>query len=650
MFKNAKWIWSAENGVDTGDCVFRYTFNLEKRPKASKLTVAATGRCFVSVNGDYVLYAVGRDVTETETFYATADISRALKKGVNVIVARVVGGAETNGFALECDDPAIASGSTFTVYRSTASSRTDDTTVFNATVEHRLAGIHTPEFMSDIFKPVTEGEPADTVLASARPAPLFDAGKKRGYDKIDGGIVMETEPGAVYPRFTVTANSGDKVEITGSLSSRTLVYVAHEESQSFEFDEPLYGTLTFKYPSTVKLNEAGYRLVECGAERTGLFKCDEDVVMQLLDKAENTFRLCTAGAFTERPDSRTVTPLDASVLASAAVYTLTDGAAYLQNLMNALLDALDGKPTWVTTDNRLYTLYGLSGLGLHGDCAAVLNDSDLRQRALQATVAYLETFDGESEALRAETDGRYNMDTRLLVCALEYSAVTLCCTEAAALEITRYDDFLTARKTQCESCAETLLKNGGLTTTGNLHDDRANALAVLSGLAPQFLAGDAARVMATALNATPIWEGAVVEALFATGRATWAVKRMRARAAVLDEYTLPSDYVGEGEACRAAAAGYIGAFYRAIAGVRYENGGRRITVTPDLSAVSRIYFELPDGKLMAKINRSAKNTEFIFDNRTGLDVTLRLKLNKGIVTDEPVKELELKKGRNVFKF
>ena len=54
--------------------------------------------------------------------------------------------------------------------------------------------------------------------------------------------------------------------------------------------------------------------------------------------------------------------------------------------------------------------------------------------------------------------------------------------------------------------------------------------------------------------------------------------------------------------------------------------------------------------MTGKMIKSAKGTEFVIDNRTALDAVLRLKVNKGIVTDEPVKTLELKKGKNVFRF
>lgn len=649
MFNNAKWLWAEKNDGQSGDCVFRYTFDLEKRPKTSLLTVAATGACFVSVNGEYVLYAAGRDRTETETFHMTADITRELKKGVNVVVARVTGGADRNGFALEIDEPAVASGEGFLVYQSTAYTRNETVTTYNATTEHRLEGIHTAEFSSDLFKPATVGEGAEAVLANVRSAPLFDAGRKRGYDKIDGGIVMDTEPGAVYPKFTITANSGDKLVITGSLSAKTLEYIARAETQSFEFDEPLYGQLTFTYPATVKLNEAGYRLVECGAERTGEWKCDSRLAEELYEKAENTFRICAAGAFTSVPDGKTITPLDASVMARAGLYLLSGGATYAEQMLGALLDALDGKPSWVTTDNKLYTLYALSGMGLHGDCAAAVNNADLKQRALAATAAFIETFDVNDPDLKRLADGRFNVDGKLMAESLVYSAAKLCRATAAELGITRYDELLNATVESAEKRAEGYVKASGL-TTGDVYDDRANAMAVLSGLTPQFLFGDAARVMAASYSAAPLYEGLITEALFVAGRADWALQRMSARAAVLNEEYIPSDYAGEGELCRAASAGYIGAFYRAIAGIEFSDGGRKVCITPDLTAIERITFDILDGTLSGRMLKNAKGTEFVIDNRTALNVTLRLKVNKGIATDEPVKLIELKKGKNVFKF
>lgn len=650
MFKKAEWIWAEENDSSSGDCVFRYAFNADKRPKTAEMSVAATGACFVSVNGEYVLYAAGRDATESETFYMTADISRELKKGVNVIVARVAGGAEKNGLALECEEAGVASGSGFLVYTSRAYTRGDAVTTYNATTEHRLEGIDTAEFQSDLFRPAVPGGSAEAVLPSVRPAPIFDAGRRRGYEKTDGGIVMDTEPGAAYPRFTVTANSGDKIEITGSLGLKKLEYIARAETQSFEFDEPLYGRLTFTYPSTVKLNEAGYRLVECGAERSGRLTCDDDVIGELYEKAENNFRLCAAGAFTSLPYNKTITPLDASVMARAASYVLTGGAAYCEQLTNALLDALEGKPSWVDTENSLYTLYALSGLGLAGDCAALINSSDLKQRLLQATVAFLETFDGEADTLRAETDARYNIDYKLFADCLIGSAVRLCRAAADELGITRYDEFLSEKTAACEKKAETYLKNGGLSSGRYLHDDRANAAAVLTGAVPQYLWGDAARVMATAYCATPVWEGMVIEAMLAAGRADWALDRMAARAAVLDGDTVPSDFAREGEACRAASAGYVSAFYRGIAGIEFSDGGRRVSVTPDLNVCRRIVFSVCGGNFSGKMTKTAKGSEFVIENRTDMDAVLRLKRNKGIVTDEPIKTLELKKGKNVFKF
>lgn len=649
MFDKAEWIWAEENDCNSGDCIFRYSFELESRPRAAELTVAATGACFVSLNGEYVMYAAGRDATQTETYYMTADISRGLKKGVNVIVAQVTGGAEKNGFALECGEAQVSSGAGFLVYQSRAYTRGDTVTSYNATTEHRLEGIHEEEFVSDIFKPSVTGGSAEAVLADVKPAPVFEE-KRAKCEKFEGGVTVETEPGAAYPMFTVTANSGDKIEITGSFGSTKLEYVARAGLQSFEFDEPLYGVLRFTFPSGVKLNKAGYRLVEFGAERSGEFLSDDEVMEELYLKAENNFRFCSAIAFTSLPYNAVITPLDASVAARNASYLLTGGAAYAEYLMNALLDALEGKPSWVDTGNSFYTLYALSGLGLSADCAALVNNSDLKQRILQATVAFLENFDADSDALRGEVDGRYNIDYRMFAQCLIGSAVALCRSAADELGITRYDEFLTAKAEECEKKAEGYLKNGGLASRHELHDDRANAAAVLTGAVPQYLWSDAARVTACSYCSSPLWEGMITEAMFAAGRPEWAKQRMAARLAVLNGDTIPDDYAGEGEPCRAASAGYVSAFYRAVVGIEFSDGGRRVSITPDMNACRKMSFTVCGGSLSGKFVKTAKGTEFFIDNRTDMDVVLRLRLNRGVVTDEPVKTLELKKGKNVFKF
>lgn len=75
-----------------------------------------------------------------------------------------------------------------------------------------------------------------------------------------------------------------------------------------------------------------------------------------------------------------------------------------------------------------------------------------------------------------------------------------------------------------------------------------------------------------------------------------------------------------------------------------------MSVTPDLNVCRRIVFSVCGGNFSGKMTKTAKGSEFVIENRTDMDAVLRLKRNKGIVTDEPIKTLELKKGKNVFKF
>lgn len=655
MITQGKWIWakgSSENG--TGDCTFRYVFPCEKRPRTAMLSVAATNRCSVTVNGNFVLYAAGRAATDTETFYDTADIAGEIKKGANVLVLRVKGGAARNGVVAECPELNVASSDRFLSYESHAMTDENGVYLYNSTTEHRLEGIDAPEFISDLFGSSEIVGDAEAVLPRPVPGVRFGEAKKRPFKKTETGIVMETEPGAVYPTFTVTANSGEHITITGSLSSRKLEYVTCAGEQTFEFDEPLYGTLTFAIPASVKLGSAGYRLVEMGATETGKFKCDVTEINEMYRQARNTFRACCVNAFTDYAGGDEVSVLDASVMARNALYTLKEGAAYAETALVGMLDALEGNPSWVNATNRAHTLLALSDIGLAADCFKAINNADLKQRYLGAAVRMLQTLELDTlgTLLRGEIDTRYNEDTELTGKSLYFSVLRLCRSVADELGIERYNEFLNDANGKLSKTADSILRGNGLSLDKNFHDDRANAFAVLSGIAPQFMSGDAARVMSSVYGSSPMLEGYVTEALM-LARSDWALLRIKAREAIVRGEYLPEDYAGEGTAARAASAAYVSVFFKSVAGVELGDGGRRVTLTPDLNVVSNVEFTVPvgDGKLYGRFGKTKNGgSEFFVDNQTEADVVLRLKVNKGITTDEPVKTLELKKGKNSFRF
>lgn len=654
MIQNGKWIWA--RGSSAGTCTFRYVFECDKRPKTAMLTVAATNRCFVQVNGAYVLFAAGRASTDGETFYDTADIAGELKKGGNVLVIRVKGGAAQNGVVAECEEIGLASSDRFLAYESNVATDDGTTYTYNATTEHRLDGMHAPEFISDLFGSSEIIGDAEAVLPRPVPTSVFDESKKRPYKKIDGGIVMETMAGAAYPRFTVTANSGEHIVVTGSLSDRKLEYITCGGEQSFEFDEPLYGTLTFSIPSAVKVGDVGYRSVQNGATETGSFSCDNAEINALYALAHDTFEMTDVQMFTDYAGGDRLSILDASIAVRNALYLYAEGCAYAQTVLSATLDAIEGNESFVDVGNKAHTLLALGELGLAADCFNTCNDADLKQRYVAVAGEYLQSIDCEELGLlcKGDVDARYNCDSELVAQSLYYSAVRLCRNTAEETGVDRFNAFLDSRLETLGKLSDSLLRGNGLSLDKNFHDDRANALAILSGIAPQFTAGDAARVMATALNASPLMESYVTDALLGANSA-WACMRMRARLAMIgeDSKTIPEDYAGEGAGARAAAAGYIGTFFKSLAGVEFSEGGRRVTVTPEFNCVDNLSFTVPvaNGKVIGKFSRTKTGAADCFvDNQSDAFVTLRLKHNKGFTTDEPIKVLELKKGRNSFRF
>lgn len=666
MFENAKWIWCKDSG-EQGTCLFRYAFECDKRPKSATLTVAATDRCFVQLNGEYVLFAGGKTPTDTEVVYDTVEVADTVKKGVNVLVVRVKARADRNAVAVECPELGVYSSDRFLAYCSSAATDDGETYVYNATKEHRLGGIHAPEFISDLFvgavpanMPSTDDGDEPTpkaVLPRAVPVVTFDASKKRPYKKVDGGIVMETVSGAAYPRFVVTANSGDRITVTGSLSKRKLEYVACAGEQSFEFDEPLYGTLTFAAVGTVKWNDVCYRSVTCGAKSVGSFTCDCDAFNALYTYALNTFRTTCVGLPTDYAGGETLSALDACAAVRNALYLYAEGPAYAETVLTATLDAIEGNPSFVDVGNKAHTLLALGTAGVAADCFGAVNNADLKGRYLTVAADYLQKIDLDDLGMlvKGDVDTRYNCDSELAAKSLYYAAVSLCRRVADDIGVDRYNDFFDARKEEIAKTADSLLRGNGLSLDKNFHDDRANALAVLTELAPQFMAGDAARVMASALNASPMFEGYIAEALFGV-RGDWAQIRLQARLSEIrlcGGDTVPEDYIGEGAGARAASAGILGALFRGLVGIRHTDGGRTVTVMPELKTVSNVACTVPavGGEIVCRFTRNKSGAaECFVDNRSDANVILRLKATRGFATDEPIKVLELKKGKNTFKF
>lgn len=163
-----------------------------------------------------------------------------------------------------------------------------------------------------------------------------------------------------------------------------------------------------------------------------------------------------------------------------------------------------------------------------------------------------------------------------------------------------------------------------------------------------------AKILSSVGNATPLFEGFVLQALCEAGRGDAAFDRMCSRhynAAMNDSSVMPEDFNGLGARCYLGAVAPLYIAFEYFAGVKIDCGGKEITVTPDLRRLKNIRFAClaGEGKLVGKYFDNGGKTEILIENTTGTEVTLVLKRDfvcADIGSDERV--VKLSKGKNKF--
>ena len=120
----AQWIWLPEN-IESDIMLARHSFELLKKPTNSKFRISASSKYELYVNGIYVCQGPARSAPHHQSF-DVLDLSSLLKKGKNIIAARVHFQRGTNSYhlqgrsgllvQLESDDQTIISNQNWKVH------------------------------------------------------------------------------------------------------------------------------------------------------------------------------------------------------------------------------------------------------------------------------------------------------------------------------------------------------------------------------------------------------------------------------------------------------------------------------------------------------------------------------------------------------
>lgn len=659
-YSQCNWIWAEDNARKCDRVLFRRAISLDKTPKSALLSFCARDTASLYVNGKPVALGVRGA--------AQYDIAKYLVKGENVLgFDCLYYGEAANGYVppktsgLIVSSPALSliSDAQFTAYRPYAepdggarpSGRYFGFDSFTDGSRGELGGVFTAEYGSTLFAAATEyGAGTETEEEAIAQAEYAGTVKVRKMQKTVEGVTVTyvCDLGGektFYPVVELVAMGTERVELKtdryrthgGWGTDETLtgvrgVYVCRNGMQVYACPVPLRGSeLVIVAPATVTVRTVDLHEVRYPVRRA-LSADGDDGVVKLLDKCDNTMRACMDGGMLDNSDRDRGRDLFAlGIFARAAMLTYDDSVLPLvrESLLRVAAGGalMNNAGSPFAAEHPVASLLFCSRLGAiaayyyrTGDAAPV--------KALYPLIgAYLQTWeaqDGRVTPRRGDarfTDAGYNADDELITTCLYYSAVKFLTETAEDAEQYVFPDELARRAAEIEENFAANYLRDGYFSSGTVCDERANALAVLTGLA-----GENAPVLKDALcscyNASPAFEGFVIEALGRVGGGEAAYDRLlrRYRGWILSESTvLPEYFFHAGSACSSASVSPVTAYVSGVLGVRYTGKRRMVIALPEKSDARA---EIPAG--CGNVRIYVKGDTAIVENNAGIELEVTL--------------------------
>lgn len=584
MFQNAKWIWCQDNDRKNDWVLFRKEFSAAALPAEALMHLAVDTKYWMYVNGQCVVFEGGlfRESAPGCGYYDTVDIAPYLRQGENILAFRCTyygNGGRNNidsgraGILFECAslglysdqvvsclrDPAVdAAGSPPPSYlygghhlRYRADLAMEDWMNLGAAARERFQ--HAVEYGSYPCAPWNTCE--------ERPIPLMRFGHREGAEffQATGGYEAPL-PYAMHltPWLKVEAAGGeviqiytDRYEIHGGPGDEQNTYFAHrveyvcrEGVQTFESFEWIFGEkLMIKAPDTVRALEIGYRESEYPSDVILKYQCRDESLQILLDKCIRTLKVCMRENFMDCPDRERGQWIgDVSVQAPQVFDALDQqGAALLRKAIVDFLrlrkgDRLVGNvPGENFAELPAQSLQAISELGMIAVYYDHTKEEELLREAFEPCVRYLKLWELDEQGFLISRSGDwswydhlYNIDGIVIEHAWYYSALKFAKRMGGILNRHQEDLFLKDRMEMME-CRSRDFYRDGIYASGAVIDERANALMVLSGLAPKESYPAISKVLTSVQNCTPYMEYYVLEALCQMGYRQEAYHRMMER-------------------------------------------------------------------------------------------------------------------------
>ena len=572
---------------------FRTEIDLEKAPTSAIARIAADSKYWLWINGELAVFEgqLKRGPTPSDTYFDRVDLTKFLHKGKNTIAVLLwyfgnegfshkSSGQPGLVFDAQIDGKPLLSGTDWKALIHPAHENTGEPRPnfrlpeSNIRFDSRkdLAGWQNPGFDDSAWPTATSlGVPpcAPWNHLVERPIPQWKNYGLRDYTNAaelpkisDGQPIKAKLPynAQVTPYLKIEGPAGQLVEL------RTDQYVVHGPTirgeyvtrdgvQEYENLGWMNGhEVHYTIPAAFKIHALKFRETGYDTEFTGSFECDDPFLNTLRQKALRTLYITMRDTYMDCPDrERAQWWGDLVNEMGEAFYALDPRANALAK--KAILELAN----WQRSDNTLYSpipdgnwnrelpMQMLNSVGYYGFWTYYLYSGDLDtiRQVYPAVKRYLSVWQIGPDGLVIPRKGQWtwgdwgdNKDMTVLFNAWFYLALKGQKLMAEALGETADLPEITARMQSIEQNFNKTFWTGTQYRSPDYMDqtdDRANALAVLAGLAKPDQYEAIRRVLLTKEHSSPYMEKYVGEALYQMGFADDAIARTKKRFAPMVE-------------------------------------------------------------------------------------------------------------------
>ena len=682
----AKWIWDKDSLTEKNVWMcFDKRVSLDSIPEELVAHISADSKYWLYINGETVVFegSVKRGPDKNSGYYDSVDIAPYLKEGENRICALVwYWDNETSysycssgqgGFLFE----AIGEGVTVISDESWKAKRSSayvDSELYppNYRLPEYSIYFDAREDMSDFLNEsfdVSDWENASEYAVGGEGAygslyprgiPLLkDYGLKdyensRDYENytvksIFGKKITVDIPynAQLTPYLKIKAPAGKKIRITtentviGAVSD---TYITKEGEQEFEALGWFNGEhITYKIPRGVTVLSLKYRETGYDSTFSGDFKCDDEFMNSLWQKSLRTLYVTMRDNFMDCPDrERAQWWGDVTSEMIMTMYSM-DSNSYLlyQKGVEAMLSHVDDTKVLQTVvpisgdyfELPVQQLAGIVGFRTYYEYTG---DLSFIEKVYGPSLDYLKLWEIGENNLVVHRSGSWDWPdwgSKADMTAIENAWVyyALSATEEMAELLGKDVDlpFITERKEAIAEGYKALWTEEGFRSEDAKNpDDRANALAVLAGLAEKEQYEAVLNVLKTTENSSPYMEYYVLEALCKMGEYEAARDRIKGRyeGMMAEDYSTLWEFWNswQGTMNHAWSGGPLVIMSKHFAGIApLEAGYERVKIEPQYTLSDSLSCTVPSVKGLITLKYEKSDSNYIID----------LTLPEGVKTD-----------------